>query len=82
MIEKYIQRTPTEVEAISFNGNNAEEIEESFIVQIVKKDKEYILHGTDDGIPEPLHLFDFIVKDGDSIHIYSPYVMDLLYKKK
>ena len=79
MIEKYIQKTPTEVEAISFNGNNAEEIEKAFITPISKQNGKYFL---DDGVLTPLHLFDFVVKDGNSIHIYSPYEMDLLYKKK
>ena len=82
MIETYIQRKPTEVEVIQFTGKNIDEIERSFIVQIVKEDKKYILNGMDSGIPEPLNIFDFVVKDGNSIHIYSPYIMDLLYKKK
>lgn len=82
MIETYIQRKPTEVEAIQFNGKNTDEIERSLIVEIKKIGTKYILNGTDNGISEPLHVFDFVVKDRNSIHIYSPYIMDLLYKKK
>ena len=37
MIEKFLQRTPTEVEVIRFTGEkeNIEEIEKSFIIPII-----------------------------------------------
>ena len=37
MIEKYIQRKPIEVDAIQFDGNNTEEIENAFITPINKQ---------------------------------------------